>query len=334
MKRFLTVIFLSCVISTVNAQSFTVGCLNYSVNDNGYSVTVTGHVDGTEAEGSIDIPNMVPYNGRNYLVTAIGQNAFASIHSLHGTLTIGDNVTDIGSGAFCNCDSLTGNLIIPNSVTHIGPYAFRNCDCFTGSLTIPNSVVSIDHHAFDRCDGFYGTLTIGSSVTNIGSHAFALCPYFIEAISLATEPPHLDPVLGPDSAVEIFYGFGCSTLTVPCGSEEAYENSPWKTTHGIAGVVLSYGFDTILQDCESEDEYESASTAVYPNPNNGSFYVSLSNNEDEITCIRVFDITGKTIYSNNSFNDGEIVLPNAKQGLYYVVVTLKNKTITEKIIIQ
>lgn len=74
---------------------------------------------------------------------------------------------------------------------------------------------------------------------------------------------------------------------------------------------------------------------IIPNPNQGSFYVSLSNNEDdEITDIMVFDTMGKIIYSNNRFNGGEIVLPNAKHGLYYVVVTLKDKTITEKIIIQ
>ncbi|MBO7459285.1 MAG: C10 family peptidase [Bacteroidales bacterium] len=73
---------------------------------------------------------------------------------------------------------------------------------------------------------------------------------------------------------------------------------------------------------------------IIPNPNNGSFHLLLSNNEDEITGIKVFDTMGKIIYSNNHFNGGEIVLPNVKQGLYYIVVTLKNKTITEKIIIQ
>ena len=84
----------------------------------------------------------------------------------------------------------------------------------------------------------------------------------------------------------------------------------------------------------SVEENTEVSTSVHPNPNNGSFYVSLSNNEDEITGIKVFDTMGKIIYSNNRFNGGAIVLPNAKQGLYYVVVTLKDKTITEKIIIQ
>ena len=84
----------------------------------------------------------------------------------------------------------------------------------------------------------------------------------------------------------------------------------------------------------SVEENTEVSTSVHPNPNNGSFYVALSNNEEEITGIKVFDTMGKIIYSNNRFNGGEVILPNAKHGLYYVVVTLKNKTITEKIIIQ
>ena len=76
------------------------------------------------------------------------------------------------------------------------------------------------------------------------------------------------------------------------------------------------------------------SISISPNPNNGSFHVSLSINEDEITRIRVFDTMGKIIYLNSCFNGGEVVLPDVKHGVYYVVVTLKDKTITEKIIIQ
>ena len=95
--------------------------------------------------------------------------------------------------------------------------------------------------------------------------------------------------------------------------------------------------DTELYFEETTNEMQQTSKNeiyIMPNPNNGSFYVSLTNNEDEITGIKVFDTMGKIIYSNNRFNGGEVILPNAKQGLYYVVVTLKDKTITEKIIIQ
>ena len=95
-----------------------------------------------------------------------------------------------------------------------------------------------------------------------------------------------------------------------------------------------YDNNTSLVDYINNDNLTNKKISIHPNPNNGSFYVSLLNNEDEIIGIRVFDTMGKTIYSNDRFHGGEIVLPNAKQGLYYVVVTLKDKTITEKIIIK
>ena len=54
------VLLLSMVgVSQVNAQTFTVGDLNYSINDDGVSVTVTGHVDGTAATGELVIPESV-----------------------------------------------------------------------------------------------------------------------------------------------------------------------------------------------------------------------------------------------------------------------------------
>ena len=222
MKRLFVILVAVLGISSLNAQHFTYGYLNYTVNDDGVSVTVTGHVNGNEATGSIAIPNAVPYNGNSYIVTKIGVCAFTHSHDLHGTLTIGNNVRDIGYGAFAFCDHLTGNLIIPNSVTTIGSNAFQNCDGFTGSLIIPNSVTSIHVYAFEQCDGFNGTLVIGSSVDTIGACAFQLCRNFQRAVCLATEPPLLGVA---NNTVSVFYGFGCSTITVPCGSKTAYNHS-------------------------------------------------------------------------------------------------------------
>lgn len=73
---------------------------------------------------------------------------------------------------------------------------------------------------------------------------------------------------------------------------------------------------------------------IIPNPNNGTFYVSLAKTEAEIIGIRVMDVMGKTVYSDNKFKGGNVVLPNVKQGLYYVTVVFKNGAITEKIVIK
>ena len=88
---------------------------------------------------------------------------------------------------------------------------------------------------------------------------------------------------------------------------------------------------TMPLDVESDVEQE---MYIIPNPNNGSFYISFSDNEQDIINVRVIDAMGKTVYSNNRFAGGEIVLPNSKSGMYCVSVTLKDKTITKKIIIK
>ena len=149
--------------------------LTYSINDDGTSVTVTGHVDGTAATGEIIIPETRTIDGVTYTVTAIGNNAFKNCSGLTGDLIIPNTVTSIGYSAFDHCNGFTGSLILSNSLTTIGSYAFYSCTGFTGSLTIPNSVTSIGSNAFYYLNGLTGSLTIGDAVTTIGYQAFAYC---------------------------------------------------------------------------------------------------------------------------------------------------------------
>ena len=76
-------------------------------------------------KGTVIIPSTVTYEGQEYTVTKIADNAFN------------------------DCRGLT-SVTIPNSVTSIGDYAFRYCGSLT-SVTIPNSVTSIGGGAFFFC---------------------------------------------------------------------------------------------------------------------------------------------------------------------------------------
>ena len=58
------------------SQTFTFGDLNYSVNTNGTTVTLRGHVNGTSASGELTIPETVTNEDVTYIVTAIGNQAF------------------------------------------------------------------------------------------------------------------------------------------------------------------------------------------------------------------------------------------------------------------
>ena len=160
-------VLLLSLVGKVNAQDFTDGNLNYAINSNGTSVTVTGYL----WEGDLVIPESVTYEGASYAVTAIGDYAFAQYNGYDlGDLVIPNSVVTIGEGAFSNACRFTG-LIIGNAVTSIGVGAFEFCYDFAGPLVIPNSVVTIGSSAFYGCYGFT-ELTIGNSVTTIGDNAF------------------------------------------------------------------------------------------------------------------------------------------------------------------
>ena len=130
-----TLLFSVAGVTNAFAQAFTLGNLNYSLNDDGASVTVTGHVDGTSATGELVIPESVELYGTTYPVTVIGSNAFSECYGLTGSLAIPNSVTTIGSEAFYGCYGFTGSLTLGDAVQSIGNYAFSNCG-FTGELTI------------------------------------------------------------------------------------------------------------------------------------------------------------------------------------------------------
>ena len=161
-----------------NMQVFGCDPLTYSINPDGVSVTVTGHVDGVYASGELIIPETKTIDGVTYTVTAIGYRAFYNCNSLTGSLTIPNSVTSIGPQAFQGCIGFHGSLTLGNSVTMIDQAAFYGCTHFTGSLTIPDSVTEIRNSAFWNCSGFTGSLIIPNSVTLIGYTAFQQCTGF------------------------------------------------------------------------------------------------------------------------------------------------------------
>jgi hypothetical protein len=163
-------------ILSPNSETFTVGDLNYRVNDDNVSVTVTGHVDGYNAQGALVIPESVSYEGHDYAVKAIGNSAFLYCFYLT-SLTLPNSVTTIEEGAFAYCSGFTGDLVIPNSVVTIEPSAFFTCYSFDGDLVLGNSVTSIGDYAFDDCNGLHGVLNIPSNVTSIGTDAFRYCEF-------------------------------------------------------------------------------------------------------------------------------------------------------------
>ncbi len=91
---------------------------------------------------------------------------------------------------------------------------------------------------------------------------------------------------------------------------------------------------SIVEENHYENLSEEEIISIFPNPNRGSFNILLSDTDDEIRKIIVYDMMGKMIYSDETFKGGEINLPDVSSGVYYLSIILDKQIVKEKMIIQ
>lgn len=158
MKKFFTLFVGIAVGLGAYAQDFDSGGLKYSVlSQEKKTCMVTGY-EYLDQEQLI-IPERVDFDGEEYTVIEIGENAFR-----------GNNFA---------------NLILPSTLEVIGANAFWNCYGIS-SLVIPNSVKEIQRCSFQDCNALR-RLELGSSIEIIDESAFRDCP--IVAIFATGEKP-------------------------------------------------------------------------------------------------------------------------------------------------
>ena len=252
----------------------------YNFINNGTELEVTYMPNSEKYAGDIVIPETVSYEGKEYKVTRIGEQAF------HGddptsivipnsvitiakeafnacykltSVTIGNSVTTIEEKAFNTCRSLT-SLTIPRSVTSIEKGAFAGCAIT--SLVIEDAPVSLGYQAFATCKNlvsvdlgynikiigsyaFYDcdklpSITIPNSVTEIGDWAFNWCDELMEVISLIETPFETPTYVFNDD------NYNKATLYVPKGKLSLYkEVTCWKRFKNIVEMAGEYCYLTL-----------------------------------------------------------------------------------------
>ncbi len=101
-------------------------------------------------ETHVLIPDTVESGGREYMVTAIGDEAFENCREMI-MIEIPDTVVQIGDRAFRNCTSLT-TIELPEDLKFIGENAFEDCKGIK-HLDIPKRTEKISDYAFSECSG-------------------------------------------------------------------------------------------------------------------------------------------------------------------------------------
>ena len=178
-KLFLYCLLVLCLANTAFSATVSVNYdrLTYTVDTTKKTAECAGPQNTAFEYVDLVIPDYIPYNGENYPVVSIADEAFFIDYynrlNMSGSLTIGNNVKTIGNSAF-DCCNFNGTLTLGQSVETIGTDAFSS-NRYTGSLVIPNSVKTIGEGAFSYCLTFTGTIIIGDGVENIYAGAFESC---------------------------------------------------------------------------------------------------------------------------------------------------------------
>ena len=179
-KLVLTIVIMAGFMMQALAYDFQSGDLLYTVISTAPPcVSVAGHVDGENAQGELDIPSVVAYEGVRYTVSEIGEWAFKNCSGLTGQFTIPSTIDTIQAGAFYGCSGFTGTLDLSFSTAVFKENVFRECSGFT-ELHLPLFISEIPLGLFCGCSGLTGTLVFPESETVeiIGEGAFARCSGF------------------------------------------------------------------------------------------------------------------------------------------------------------
>ena len=176
--------------------------MNYEFDVKSLTAKVINFKDCTEK--NIIVPDRILYEGRDYVVTEIGDRSFKECTSIQ-SIVIPSSVIKIGEFAFSGCRSLQ-DIVIPASVTEIGNGAFDGCTAlqsieipasvkkngayaFYGCTDLQSIVVSANNPVYDSRDNSNAIIEIKSnklvvgcrmtvipeSITEIGNNAFSGC---------------------------------------------------------------------------------------------------------------------------------------------------------------
>lgn len=245
------------------------------------------------------IPETFEYGGTTYTITAIGENAFFSVHGDYPdgdilTLTIPETVTTIGHHAFAQMKTLEA-IRLPQDLKEIAPDTFSGCISLE-EINFPEGLETLNEYACYNCTSLK-SVSFGSKIKNISQLVFdGTC---LQSISIdATTPPEIES--GTLNSPNITRT-GLIKVYIPAGTKALYEEA-WKKELNAIEFIESEGIPSGVA-------MESAKT-LQTRSNNGELIATTADADSEIA---IYSISGVKIATGKGS-----VRVSAPMGVYII----------------
>ena len=299
----------ACVVGA-QAYDFEKDGIYYNVTSlDDLTVEVTGGpsdpFNSKPYDGTYVIPEHVEWNGKKFMVTAVGDGAFSNSFgstflavNLPSTITvikssafrssklqsisIPDNVVSIEDEAFGFCTDLV-EVKLPDGITRIADRLFYNCFSLS-SVQMPVGIDYIGEFAFYNCRSMKN-MVIPTNVKTIGLEAFSGC----SSLSNVTVPSTVEYVgngafkycsgltsinwlaEGITTFVETFSGCGMESFIVPEGAQDL--SNCFQNCTKLVAVVLPESTEKVINTFAGCDNLTSVTVnaPVPPEVTEGTF---------------------------------------------------------------
>ena len=196
-------------------------------------------------EGRIEIPSSITYDGKEYQIKRICDNAFEGCTNI-SEVVLPTALTYIGQESFKNCTALT-TIVVPNNVNYIGIEAFGGCERLTTVELFTTNVPDIGQNAFPIKQDLYlyvpNAETYSGLYNQIKTIGFNSCEYVYSG-----EIPVLDIQNAPNTVVSTIdkngMGKNAGTYHLPA----TFSHSSGITVKGSIPIIIKKKDLTIAAD--------------------------------------------------------------------------------------
>ncbi len=338
---------------TIEADVYPMYMYNYNNVNNWFGIDETKKSSITKTINVVDCNNVININSNSDLSNnqLAGHVNFCTTSGSSVTLNSGTNLAvnayteiDLNPGFTANSGSNFNTFIAgcPSSCTSVGAFGSGGCDCPYGVQPNSNlfgvggecyySSSSGDCH----CDGWSGFVELyyeadypwTAEITVVKAHTDIVRDWITDNnINYETFDFVYDDYLVCHSYVA--YAYVCGIV----GNSTSFFSIGGNCNACLMEDPNAKKAKTMTEIPTPEIE---DSVKVYPNPNNGTFTVSVEN--QIIKDVSVLDISGRliqyTAINNNGGSSFTISLPNRSKGIYLIKLIGKQKTYIQKILVE